>query len=114
MGYNTYYTMKIDRLKDGDITNIFTKAYDLGISDNWPFYLHDQDKEIFDTYDECKWYSFEEDMIALSKEFPNLIFHLHGEGENAGDLWEEHFMNGKVQYCPAEITIPPFNINELE
>ena len=38
-------------------------------------------------YGSAKWYEYQEDMCALSKQFPNVIFCLSGEGEDAEDLW---------------------------
>ena len=63
--------------------------------------------------DECKWYDNEEDMILLSKEFPDVLFKLHGEGEDNEDIWDKYFMGGKMQYCPAEVKCPPFDRNKL-
>lgn len=57
--------------------------------------------------DSCKWYDHEKDMVEFSKKFPLVIFHLHGEGEKAGDLWDAYFRNGKKQICKAKIIIPP-------
>ena len=53
-----------------------------------------------------KWYEHEEDMIACSKEFPDLTFLLHGEGEESGDMWDEYFQNGKSEICTAQIVYP--------
>lgn len=53
-----------------------------------------------------KWYDHMDDMYKLSKQFPDVLFHLWGDGENADDLWMEHWQNGKVQECAA--VIPPF------
>lgn len=63
--------------------------------------------------DECKWYDNEDDMLLLSKEFPDVLFKLHGEGEDNKDIWDKYFMNGKMQYCPAEIICPPFDRAKL-
>ena len=54
----------------------------------------------------CKWYKNEDDMVEFSKKFPSVTFRLHGEGEEAGDLWDKYFRNGKKQICKAVITIP--------
>lgn len=64
--------------------------------------------------DECKWYDHEEDMILLSQEFPNVLFKLHGEGEENGDIWDKYFMDGKMQYCPAKVQCAPFDRSKLE
>lgn len=52
-------------------------------------------------------------MLLLSKEFPDVLFKLHGEGEDNEDIWDKYFMNGKMQYCPAEIMCPPFDRAKL-
>ena len=63
--------------------------------------------------DEYKWYDNEDDMLLLSKEFPDVLFKLHGEGEDKEDIWDKYFMNGKMQYCPAEIIYPLFDRAKL-
>lgn len=64
--------------------------------------------------DRVKWYEHEDDMIALSKEFPEVIFCLHGEGEESGDLWSKYFKNGKMQECRAKIIYDPYDEKQLE
>jgi len=53
------------------------------------------------------WYN-EEDMLAISKQFPDLLFVLDGEGENTADLWKQYFRNGKTLVCPAYSVFWPF------
>ena len=71
----------------------------------------------FDTYDseiyigEAKWYDSHDDMYALSKQFPTVLFHLWGNGDDAEDLWTEHWQNGKYQACVAEI--PPYEPGKM-
>jgi hypothetical protein len=64
--------------------------------------------------DDCKWYDYEEDMKALSKEFPDALFELSGEGEESGDIWNAYFKNGKWQRCPAKIVFEPYNEKALK
>lgn len=52
-------------------------------------------------------------MKQLSKEFPNVLFKLHGEGEDKYDIWDKYFMDGKMQSCYAEIICPPFDRSKL-
>lgn len=98
MGYYTHYSVSIDG------------------------YTGDKDPEEFvgeeTAYgnpfeDECKWYDHEEDMKKISEKYPDMVFHLHGEGEESGDLWDKHFKNGKMQKCRAKIVIEPYNESKL-
>jgi hypothetical protein len=53
-------------------------------------------------------------MNEISKEYPNVIFELSGEGEESGDVWKNYYMNGKVQKCQARIVFDEFDENELK
>ena len=64
--------------------------------------------------DSVKWYDHEADIKLLSKNFPDTLFTLSGEGEEAGDIWKKYFKNGKVQIAKAEITIPKFDAKQLK
>lgn len=50
----------------------------------------------FDESDSLKWYDHEKEMKQLSKEFPDVLFKLHGEGEDKYDIWDKYFMGGKM------------------
>ena len=56
--------------------------------------------------DSMKWYDNYDDMIEISKKFPDITFVLEGEGEEAGDLWVKYFNNGEGEECYAEIVYP--------
>ena len=66
------------------------------------------------SYGKVKWYKWESDMRGLSREFPGVLFKLHGEGEENGDVWDAYFLDGKFQKCMAEIVIPPFDQSKLK
>lgn len=68
---------------------------------------------LLESNDGSKWYEHEEEMRDLSKEFPDVVFKLHGEGEDNEDIWDKYFMNGKMQSCPAQMTLPPFEKEKL-
>jgi len=113
MGYYTYYTLDVlDKNKNSILTpeldcelackmaeiddgyfGIPTNQYD-GLS----FQIAD---------DSMKWYDYDSDMTKLSKQFPDYLFYIHGEGEDREDLWDHYFLNGQDQYCPAEVRYPP-------
>lgn len=56
--------------------------------------------------DSMKWYNHEKDMIALSKEYPNILFILEGIGETFPDAWRKWFYNGKFEATYAEVVYP--------
>ena len=53
----------------------------------------------YSAYDQAKWYTYEDDMVDISKQFPNATFKLHGEGESCYDMWDEYYHNGDSEYC---------------
>ena len=57
--------------------------------------------------DVYKWYDHEEDMITISKEFPQLEFILSGKGEDYDDIWIEYFWNGECCRCMSHIVYDP-------
>lgn len=59
--------------------------------------------------DSVKWYEWKEDMIAMSRMFPGVLFKMHGEGEENGDMWDAYFLDGKVQVHKARIVIDPLD-----
>lgn len=66
-----------------------------------------------ETQDESKWYDHQPEMQAFSKQFPNWLFTLTGEGEESGNLWKKYFLNGKVQVANAIISYDKFDMNKL-
>lgn len=94
MGYYTRYELSVqeDTFTGNDWEEIVS-----GYTDYGPF------------GQECKWYDHEQDMIRVSKDYPEVLFILRGEGEEAGDLWISYFKNGKYQRHEAIITYPEYN-----
>jgi hypothetical protein len=62
---------------------------------------------------ECKWYAHEKHLKAYSKEYPDTLFTLEGEGEESGDLWKKYFKNGKMFKAIAQTTFEEFNEEKL-
>ena len=56
----------------------------------------------------CKWYYYEDDMKELSEQFPDVVFVLHGEGEEHDDMWKHRFYNGTSDFVKATITFGEF------
>lgn len=71
------------------------------------------DSGIFEQWDQftwgcnAKWYSQEVDMYNLSKQFPDVLFEVCGDGEDSDDKWQEYWQNGSMQHCHMEI--PPYD-----
>lgn len=61
----------------------------------------------------AKWYDHEKAIIELSKEFPDFVFMLSGDGEEQGDVWKKYFHNGYVEAHVPKMTWPGFNIREF-
>lgn len=76
------------------------------LSDREKFYALEADGS---SSDSVKWYEHEEVMRKMSKDVRGLLFKLHGEGEETGDIWDKYFLNGKMQICKAQVVIPTFD-----
>lgn len=63
--------------------------------------------------DSGKWYEHEADMRKMSEEIKQVLFTLHGEGEESGDIWTAYFLNGKMQKEKAQIQIAGFDKKKL-
>ena len=71
----------------------FVETTDPELGTSYALYLEDSD--------EVKWYDNEEEMRKL---------YAYETNEN---LTNKYFMNGKMQYCPAQIMCPPFDRAKL-
>lgn len=66
-----------------------------------------------DCVESCKWYSHTQDLRLFSKTYPDVVFELHGEGEETGDIWNEYFKDGQSQREQAKFTIDPYDPSKL-
>lgn len=118
MGYYTDFTLTVSMYKtDNNFYKTETIPYLTLVQ------LEDEIKKmnVFDDncdsysayYANAKWYDWESDMCILSKRFPELLFYLHGVGEEIDDMWDAYFLDGKFQYCPCIITYDDFNPSKL-
>ncbi len=76
-----------------------------------------EDKSQYAFYDgsvEGKWYKWQEHCLEVSKDFPNLVINVEGDGEEQGDQWKAYFKNGKVQVCKAIVTFEDFDESKLK
>ena len=63
---------------------------------------------------EAKWYDFDRDMIALSLNYPEVLFTVEGRGEDQNDMWIHYYYDGKAQRDGIVITMNRFDIRKLQ
>ena len=90
MGYHTAYSLEVQNATKEQLDSVLAFLGDRGVIG----YALDEE---FGCCDTVNWYDHDEDMIAASNRFPNILFCLHGEGENNGDLWNKYYYSGKMQ-----------------
>lgn len=123
MGYYTRFELstKNNKYKVSDII-YYMKKEEHRTEKYYPFKNHFDEylfeEEVFDfemdSNGECKWYEHDEEMIELSKQFPETVFCLYGNGEENSDTWYTYYKNGKKQYCPAKITYDEYDESKLK
>jgi hypothetical protein len=104
MGYYTYYTMEaVDTKTNGPLSTerereICERLVAISQGAVW-------DAKTFDEVlcESMKWYDHQDNMIDLSKEFPDVMFMLEGEGEERDDNWRLYVCNGEWELCTAKI-----------
>lgn len=70
-------------------------------------------EEFFNRCGEMKWYDWRQDMKTISAKFPDIVIHIHGEGEDCDDEWDAYFKNGKIAYYPVKKVYGTFNPADL-
>lgn len=117
MGYYTHHNLKIKQIdKDMSIAEIEELKRKI---DNYIENHEDIDYAVgpIDSdweCDSCKWYDHNEDMLEMSKAFPDVVFELEGDGEESGDIWKTYYKNGKSQECPVIMTFDEYDPNKLK
>ena len=105
MGYYTKYDITMyPRMNDEDELKVMREIASKIYNEDPTTISDDEAKWCFDEH--MKWYNHVNDMLDISKKFPNITFVLEGEGEENGDLWVKYFNNGEVEECFAEIVYP--------
>ena len=64
--------------------------------------------------DEIKWYTQDENMLQLSKMYPDVIFELTGNGEEKEDIWRTYYKNGKKQEVNVQIVFESYDESKLK
>ena len=63
--------------------------------------------------DDDTWLEYEEDMLAVSRLFPQVQFILSGCGERNEDQWRQIFVDGRTQRCEGITVFPPFKERKI-
>jgi hypothetical protein len=123
MGYYTAYSIEVyekddilakhacDLLEVNDELDIELGKVLLEITDDFSSYEKDIRFSELIMDDVKKWYDHDDDMIEISKRYPNYVFVLDGNGEDYDDLWRTYYWDGRMQYCPARIVYEEYNPN---
>lgn len=65
-------------------------------------------------YGNAKWCDSDKDMLLMSIRFPDVLFTLHGIGEESDDMWFAYYLNGEHQIDIARIEYDGFCPEKLE
>lgn len=63
---------------------------------------------------EGKWYKHREHCKQVSQQFSDVLITVHGEGEEAEDLWVAYYLNEKEQMEKAIISYADFDSSKLK
>ncbi len=89
MGYNTHYTLTTsDPLPEGELARLINADEDATCAL----------KPDGHTQEGWKWYNHEDSLEAFSAAHPEVVFTLHGEGAEPGDVWDKYFLDGGLIY----------------
>jgi hypothetical protein len=99
MGYYTNYSLEIKG--KGPVYNRLMGQLDMVVPND--VYGYSLSSLVNDEAESIKWYNYEEDMRAMSKDWPNVLFTMKCIGEDH-EMWACHFMNGTSKKCDAKIT----------
>lgn len=110
MGYYTQYNLYVqnyDWLNETELDDVNSAIEALNIFDGGDI------RYGWSAYE--KWYDHDDDMLALSTRFPDVVFQLYGDGEDSEDRWMTYYKNGRCQVDALHITVEedPFDESKL-
>lgn len=109
MGYYTGFKVKFD---GGDKHEEIIEQINLTSGYDGSWYAYNDAKHI--RLDEVKWYDHKDHMRMISAAFPDVLFEIEGEGEEADDIWKAYTKDGKYVRYNAIISFPEFNEDDLQ
>lgn len=110
MSYYTQYNLYVqnyDGLNETELDDVNSAIEALNIFDDG------DNRYGWSAYE--KWYDHDDDMLALSTRFPDVVFQLYGDGEDSEDRWMTYYKNGRCQVDALHITVEeePFDESKL-
>lgn len=102
MGYYTNFDLTILPEPDIDFETEIMKAIAAKINYEDPSNISADDAK-WCLSDSLKWYDHDDDMIEVSKQFPDITFILYGEGEDSDDIWKAYYKNGEMEAIQARV-----------
>lgn len=103
MGYYTHFKIVLGKSTNENKEQLIKdiKKYCSGLTSFLEYEYTNYDyNDIVTEYGEYvygKWYNFEEEMVELSKHYPNLNITVNGHGEQIGDEWVLYVKAGKTE-----------------
>jgi len=112
MGYYTWYSLSVKNENEFPIEKqreaSLQLAEKLKVRKNYEEYIKTSVYPFsWVSDDSMKWYEYNEDMLELSKNFPEAIFVLYGEGEEREDIWRAFYKDGAGVFQRAHFYYDP-------
>ena len=70
-------------------------------------------EDILNGYERVAWHNHEHDLAKATAHWKNIIFDLHGRGEDEEDVWTLYCMNGKTHKAHWQMTCESFDQTKL-
>jgi len=113
MGYYTKYSIefynKDGYIKDLDFLDKIAEALESEVD-----YSFTINKFKVSSTEKITWYSWENHVVKISCDNPNILIVVKGEGESSGDVWQAEFLNGeKVSHWVVKVCYPAPSLHKL-
>lgn len=95
MGYYTNFNLKVYDLSAGKDFEVDSAIFPQFDEDCLYDDMLNVQSLIEGSADSMKWYDHKIEMCQFSKNYSRLLFVLDGEGEEAGDIWRDFYLDGK-------------------
>jgi hypothetical protein len=102
MGYYTKYNIKITGIDNANQAVKIARDYDL------VDYVVSDTGTVLIAFYEGKWYVWEKESVALTRNYPRILIKIYGEGEESGDIWKARIRNGECERVEAKIVFDEF------